>query len=111
MQNGQNEKGQKLFKCIETCLLRLVKKFPNILENKKLTVSPTKIWTRIASDFHSEGNSDRGLKNLRNKYNEMKKAYRKKVAGNRAGLYGTGGGLVHEIEFTAHDEILGTIIN
>lgn len=81
----------------ETILLSLVKKYKEILENKKtdskINKNKLECWKQIETEFNNEsGQIFRDTLILRKKYDNLKKRTKKKFADEKCHALGTGGG-------------------
>ncbi|XP_017465955.1 PREDICTED: uncharacterized protein LOC108358938 [Rhagoletis zephyria] len=80
----------------ENLLLSLVEQHATILENKRTDAvsweAQKKAWEQIDSAFEAQMGIRRGPKNLREKYDNMKRNTRKSLAEERREIYRTGGG-------------------
>lgn len=87
----------------ETLLVTLVKKYSEIIENKKTDSNSNKlkndIWMKVSKEFNAcSGEANRSPSILRNKYLNLKKRSKKRFAAEKKYTYGTGGG--PSMEFT-----------
>ncbi|XP_036317996.1 myb/SANT-like DNA-binding domain-containing protein 3 [Rhagoletis pomonella] len=80
----------------ESPLITLVERYANKIENKRSDAvsweEKRKAWEEIDLKFESQTGIRRGPKNLREKYENMKKRTRKNLADEKRELYKTGGG-------------------
>lgn len=81
----------------ETILLSLVKKYKDILENKKtdskINKNKLECWKQIEIEFNNDsGQIFRDTLILRKKYDNLKKRTKKKFADEKCYALGTGGG-------------------
>ncbi|XP_067622099.1 myb/SANT-like DNA-binding domain-containing protein 3 [Eurosta solidaginis] len=80
----------------ETLLISLAEQHASILENKKTDAvfceQKRKVWEQIDRAFEAQMGVKRGAKNLKEKYENMKRKARKSLAEERQEIYRTGGG-------------------
>lgn len=114
---NEDKRAPNFSKCEEQLLVSLVEKYKNIIESKKSNVltwkDKEKAWSRIEIEFNSKnsGNAFRSVKNLKEKYNNLKKCTKRKFALEKMNVTKTGGGAftptaVTDVEL-AIKEILG----
>ncbi|KAK9754658.1 Myb/SANT-like DNA-binding domain [Popillia japonica] len=106
------------FSMKEECLLiSLVKTYRHEIECKKSNTNSNKIkkqaWDKIDRELNTiSGETYRTSQTLRNKYENLKKRTKKKVADMKSNIYGTGGGPPEEIKFNgaekAIEEMMGS---
>lgn len=86
-------------------LLKLISKYSNIIECKK-TDSATwrdkeEAWKKLTDEFNSIiGSTPRCTKNLKCKYDNVKKSAKKKLAAEKIEIYKTGGGVAKPMNIT-----------
>lgn len=90
-------------------LLKTISNFKNIIENKKTDAitwqQKDNAWDKITTQFNSSsGKCLRNKKSLRAKYEDLKKAVKKKLANNRMELFKTGGGQAQTKNLTNVEE-------
>lgn len=105
----------------EQLLLRLIDQYKNIIENKKSGVVSWKdkeaTWKKVEEEFNCRNSklTYRNVKNLKEKYANLKRNAKKKFSINRQNIIKTGGGSSEPISFTEVDltikEILGEQID
>ncbi|XP_017473643.1 PREDICTED: uncharacterized protein LOC108364469 [Rhagoletis zephyria] len=80
----------------ETLLISLAEQHAMILENKRTDAvfceEKKKVWEKIDVAFEAQMGVKRGPKNLREKYENLKRKARKSLAEERREMYKTGGG-------------------
>lgn len=93
------EDGKRFKKISETeveVLISLVQKYSNIIENKKSNAvtwkEKTAGWEALSQEFQNVTGINRNAKNLRGKWENLKKETKKKFANAKQELYKTGGG-------------------
>lgn len=96
-------------------LMELVKKYKNIIENKKsdqvFLGEKLATWKKIADEFNSSSTLIyRDFKTLKSKYENIKKTSKKKFAEEKRQVYATGGGPSANIEFNEIDQTVVEIL-
>ncbi|KAJ8912341.1 hypothetical protein NQ315_014708 [Exocentrus adspersus] len=87
-----------------------------VIENKKTDGSSLKekmkAWERVNNTFNSMSNSDvhRDVTSIKNKYENIKRALKKKIAQNRQSITKTGGGPPSESKLLWYEEELFAIL-
>lgn len=95
-------------------LMKLINKYKDIVENKKTDAVMWKqkqgAWEQIAKEFNALNGTYRSTKNIKCKYENLKKTAKKKFALEKRNLYKTGGGSEQPVNITSSDEKIKEII-
>lgn len=94
-------------------IINLVKKYKDIIENKKTdqvtTIDKKKCWETISKEFNSQQLSHKTAKQLKTCYNNMKLKHRKEAAERKRDVMRTGGGpatIKKETQYSAIAELV-----
>lgn len=96
-------------------LVDLIVKYSHILENKKtdsvMWKKKEETWEKLCTEFNGlSGLCYRTTKNLKIKYEGLKRSLKKKKAANKTEIYKTGGGPVETTPYTDFEEKLLSIL-
>lgn len=99
----------------EQFLINLIEKYQDNLENKKTDAGSNSqknaAWIKIENEFNTlNGEPYRDRKVLKKKYENMKKATKKKLADHKCEINSTGGGPSKKIELTDIDDKIKCIL-
>lgn len=97
-------------------LVGLITKYKDVIEDKKVDSSSwslkKKAWEEVANAL----NACHGIRchrppsNIKEKYNGLKKAVKKKLGAIRQGMYGTGGGAPCQVSLTPLEEKVAALM-
>lgn len=115
MDVSENKRGSNFSSFEVELLMSLVKKYKTVVENKKTNAVTWKekqsTWDKIASEFNaSSGNCIRTTRNIRCKYENLKKIAKKKFAAEKRETYRTGGGSAAPVGITSTDIAVKEIV-
>lgn len=113
MEEGEHRFGK--FKDSEiNLIMKLISKYKNIIENKKTDAVMWKqkqvTWEQITKEFNAINGTTRSSKNIKCKYENLKKSAKKKFAVEKRNVYKTGGGTDQPVNITHTDEKIKQII-
>ncbi|XP_031345540.1 uncharacterized protein LOC116172463 [Photinus pyralis] len=95
-------------------LMTLVNKYKVIIENKKTDAITWKqkqtTWEEITNEFNANNDVYRSCKNIKGKYENLKKNAKKKFATEKRNVYKTGGGVDKPVLITETDQKIKEII-
>lgn len=96
-------------------LMILVEKYKDTIENKKTDAvmwkQKQRVWELLTQEFNAVNGSHRYTKNIRCKYENLKKTAKKKFALEKNNIYKTGGGVDPPVPITNVDEKIKTLIS
>ena len=94
--NAKRERAPNFNKDEEEILVSLVKQYAKVVENKKTDAvmwqQKKEAWDKLAVDFEKFSGVKRSAKNLKDKYENLKKKAKKELADEKKETYATGGG-------------------
>lgn len=115
MNNSKRGRGTHFSPQEVRLLLDLIVKYKSTVENKKRDAitwrQKEEAWNKLCEEFNSQaGEIPRNVKNLKTKYDGLKKALKKKKAANQSEVYKTGGGARIITPYTDYEEKLLSIL-